>query len=386
MCQSDAALDLTTLLDATATPGGTWSGSGVTGTSFSPAGLSGNITLTYTAGTAPCSASENHTIQVLNSSNAAWSAPAAICADAAPIDLSLLITGDAGGTWSGNGVTGTIFNPTGLSGNISVTYAVNPANSCPDNVSHSIMVNAVPNPSWNVPSVICKTHSTFDLNTLVTGTSGGTWSGNGITSNILDLSTVGNEIELTYTTSNNGCSSSSTATLHFSGVDANFTITPNLGVAPLNASTTNLSQNATSYFWNFGNGLNSSEENPSTQFLYEGTFYVWLTATSALGCKDSTYQLVTIEESPDYIPNVFTPNEDMVNEEFYPIISKETENYHMMIFNRWGEMIFETTQQTARWDGKYHNETVPMGVYFYVINYHYNSKDYYYNGSVTVLK
>jgi len=386
ICQSDAALNLTTLLDAASTPGGTWSGSGVTGTSFSPSGLSGNITLTYTAGTAPCSAFEDHIIQVLTSSNAAWTAPVSICADGAPIDLLLLVTGDAGGTWSGNGVSGTIFNPAGLSGNIAINYLVNPANSCPDNVSHAILVNAVPNPSWSAPSVICKTQSTFDLNTLVNGTTGGTWSGNGVNSNLLDLSVVGNELDVTYTVSNNGCSSASTATLHFSAVEASFTISPTTGVAPLNASTTNLSQNAASYYWNFGNGLNSSEENPSTQFLYEGTYYIWLTATSALGCKDSTYQMVIIEESPDYIPNVFTPNEDMINEEFYPVISKVTENYHMMVFNRWGELIFETAQQAARWDGKYHNELVPMGVYFYVINYHYNNRDYYYNGSVTVVR
>ena len=386
ICQSDATLNLATLLDATATLGGIWSGSGVTGTSFSPAGLSGNITLTYTVGTAPCSAFEDHIIQVLASSNAAWTAPSSICADATPIDLSLLVTGDNGGTWSGNGVSGSIFNPAGLSGDVAISYFVNPTHGCPETVTHTINVTPAPVASWNAPAVICKTQSTFDLNTLITGTQGGTWSGNGVTSNLLDLTTVGSNLEVTYTITNNGCVSSSTAMLHFSSVDANFTISPASGVAPLNASTTNLSQNAISYFWNFGNGVTSTEETPSTQFLYEGTFYVWLTATSALGCKDSTYQIVTVDESPDFIPNVFTPNEDMVNDEFYPIISKITENYQMMIFNRWGELIFETTRQKDRWDGTYHNAEVPVGVYFYTIMYSYHSKLFKYNGSITLLR
>ncbi len=386
ICQSATAVNLNTYLDATATTGGTWSGTGVTGNTFNPAGLSGNISIQYKAGNSPCSDSVTHIIQVLLSANAAWTAPSSICADATPIDLSLLVTGDNGGTWSGTGVSGSIFNPAGLSGNIAISYLVNPIHGCPETVTHTISVTPVPIASWNAPTVICKIQPTFDLNTLITGTQGGTWSGNGITSNLLDLTTVGNDLEVTYTVTNNGCVSSSTAMLHFSSVDANFTISPTSGVAPLNTSTTNLSQNAISYYWNFGNGVTSTEESPSTQFLYEGTFYVWLTATSALGCKDSTYQIVTVDESPDFIPNVFTPNEDMINDEFYPIISKIAEDYHMMIFNRWGELIFETTRQKDRWDGTYHNAKVPVGVYFYVITYHANGKNYYYNGSVTTLK
>ena len=386
ICQSATAVDLNAYLDAAATTGGTWSGTGVTGNTFNPSGLSGSISIQYKVGNSPCADSVTHTIQVLLSANAAWTAPSSICADATPIDLSLLVTGDNGGTWSGTGMNGSIFNPAGLSGDVAISYFVNPTHGCPETVTHTINVTPAPVASWNAPAVICKTQSTFDLNTLITGTQGGTWSGNGVTSNLLDLTTVGSNLEVTYTITNNGCVSSSTAMLHFSSVDANFTISPTSGVAPLNASTTNLSQNAISYFWNFGNGVTSTEETPSTQFLYEGTFYVWLTATSALGCKDSTYQIVTVDESPDFIPNVFTPNEDMVNDEFYPIISKITENYQMMIFNRWGELIFETTRQKDRWDGTYHNTEVPVGVYFYVIAYHFNGKNYYYNGSVTVLK
>jgi len=385
ICETATPIDLNSLLSASTTTGGTWTGNGVTGNMFNPSGLNGNIAIKYEVGTAPCNSEETHNIQVLPSASAAWTAPTSICASASPIDLSLLITGDVGGTWSGDGVTGSIFTPTGLNGSIAISYFVNPSHTCPETITHSIEVSPTPSASWVAPAVICKTQATFDLNTLITGTTGGSWSGTGITSNIIDLTTIGSEVEVKYSVSNNGCSDELEATLHFSYVVADFNITPTSGLAPLNVTTTNLSQNAISYFWNFGNGSISTEENPEGVFPYEGAYFVWLKATSALGCVDSTFKMITVDESGDFIPNVFTPNGDNSNEEFYPIISKLTDNYNMMIFNRWGNLIFETHQQTGRWNGTYQGAKVPIGVYFYVISYSSRGKDTYYNGTVTVI-
>lgn len=385
LCQSSGTLNLNSLLSASATLGGTWSGTGVSGNTFSPTGLAGNINITYSVGTAPCSDTESHDIVVLTNANASWNPPTSICASSDPVDLTQYITGDTGGTWSGQGIIHTQFTPTGLNGAIPIMYVVQSSTSCPDTVIHNINVTPAPIASLNIPSIICKTSATFDLNTLLTGTPGGTWSGDGITSNIIDLNSVGNSLSVMYKIANVGCADSVTATLNFSFVEANFTLTPDNGTAPLEISTTNLSNNAISYQWNFGNGVYSSETNPSTTYIYQGTYSVWLKATSAEGCVDSTYKTVTIIDAGDFIPNVFTPNEDGINDQFFPVISKLTEDYHMMIFNRWGNLIFETTEQTNKWDGTYLGELVPFGVYFYVISFNFGNKHYYYNGTVTAV-
>ncbi len=386
ICESAAAIDLNTLLTAAATTGGTWSGNGVSGNNFDPSGLSGNISVTYTVGTAPCTATISHDISIIASAIPTWTAPSAICQSASSINLNTLLaaTATTGGTWSGNGVTGNTFNPSGLNGNISVTYTVG-ASPCISTESHNIPVTLAPTASLNIPAVICKTTSTFDLNTLITGTPGGTWSGVGVSSNIINLNTVGNSLSITYTISDAGCSDSITAVLVFSSVVADFTFTPDNGLAPLSVTTINSSQNASSYLWNFGNGETSGDVNTSTIYNYEGTYIISLKATSIEGCVDSISKTVTIISTGDYIPNVFTPNEDGVNDSFYPVISKLTEDYHMMIFNRWGNLIFETFDQNGKWDGTYSGSKVPFGVYFYVITFKHGSNNIYYNGTVSAV-
>lgn len=67
-----------------------------------------------------------------------------------------------------------------------------------------------------------------------------------------------------------------------------------------------------------------------------------------------------------YMPNAFTPNGDGLNDAFGGIGEGITE-YNMQIFNRWGELIFESNDINNQWDGNYHNVMSPMGVYVYKI-------------------
>jgi len=68
-----------------------------------------------------------------------------------------------------------------------------------------------------------------------------------------------------------------------------------------------------------------------------------------------------------YIPNAFTPNGDGLNDTFGAIGEGITE-YNIQIFNRWGELIFESNDMKTQWDGNYQNELAPTGVYVYKIN------------------
>jgi gliding motility-associated-like protein len=119
---------------------------------------------------------------------------------------------------------------------------------------------------------------------------------------------------------------------------------------------TDLSINASSWQWNFGDVLNSSSalQNPSFTYFAPTCYPVLLTVTSPNGCTDSTSMPVCIE--PDvsiYVPNAFTPNGDGHNETFLPSgTGLDPDKYQLWIFDRWGNLIFTTRDINKGWDGK----------------------------------
>jgi len=120
-------------------------------------------------------------VGIYNPYTAEWANPGTMCSNRPAIDLNDLITGSYGGTWSGQGVNGSIFNPAGLSGDISITYTL-PANpDCPglppSSRTQTIQVIRSANASWTNPDTLCSNIASYDLNTLVTGDTGGSWTG-----------------------------------------------------------------------------------------------------------------------------------------------------------------------------------------------------------------
>ncbi|MBL0095619.1 MAG: gliding motility-associated C-terminal domain-containing protein [Bacteroidetes bacterium] len=68
-----------------------------------------------------------------------------------------------------------------------------------------------------------------------------------------------------------------------------------------------------------------------------------------------------------YIPNTFTPNGDGLNDTF-GVAGEAIKDFRMQIFNRWGQLIFETSNSNERWDGTYGGQKVPMGTYVYKVS------------------
>ncbi|NQX98372.1 MAG: hypothetical protein HRT73_10915, partial [Flavobacteriales bacterium] len=200
ICAAAGSINLNSLI--TGTGGGTWSGTGVSGNTFNPS--SGTQSVTYTVGTAPCQETSSQTITVAPNVNSGWTPPSSICANAGSISLTPLITGVGGGTWSGTGVTGTNFNPIGLSGNVAVTYTVG-AVPCQESLVLNIQIDAEDDATFAYsPTTYCLTGSD-PLPSSIT-TSGGTFtiSGSGSinpTTGLIDLSTSGvGTFTITYNT------------------------------------------------------------------------------------------------------------------------------------------------------------------------------------------
>lgn len=161
----------------------------------------------------------------------------------------------------------------------------------------------------------------------------------------------------------------------------------NAGFAPLTVQFLNFSLYANRYEWDFGTGTAPSTElEPTYTFGNVGEYEVTLTAWSASGCSNSSSLIITLDNIAVHIPSAFTPNNDGFNDEFF-IGHWGIQIIQMKIFDRWGELIYETTDPNFRWDGKYKEKIVPEGVFTYVFKgLGQNGILYEKSGTITVVK
>ena len=132
------------------------------------------------------------------------------------------------------------------------------------------------------------------------------------------------------------------------------------------------SSGATTWFWNFGDpssGTNntSNQQNPNHQFSGAGTYVVMQIVTNADGCIDTIFSTIIIPENI-LIPNVFTPDGDGINDQWF-VASSGFDEYSVEIYNRWGTKVWEATASEIRWDGR-STAGQPMsdGTYYYILS------------------
>jgi gliding motility-associated-like protein len=154
------------------------------------------------------------------------------------------------------------------------------------------------------------------------------------------------------------------------GPIADFTSSPTFPVQMSFPNTTvsfqDLSAGANQWTWNFGDGVISTSANPAHTYSQEGEFFVTLTVHSPEGCAAEVTHGPYIVMTPDlFIPNVFSPNGDGVND-FFQVQYTGDQPFNCAVFDRWGVKLWQTNNKTATWDGKDLNGAeVPEGVYFY---------------------
>jgi gliding motility-associated-like protein len=150
-------------------------------------------------------------------------------------------------------------------------------------------------------------------------------------------------------------------------IDASFNLNEDPAV-PLGISISNFSQNASEFYWDFGDGDTSSLPQPSHLYSRPRVFTVKLWAWNEYGCVDSTSRQIDIKQDFSlFLPSAFTPNGDGINDHF-AIHGGGFESYEIQIYNRWGQLIFRTNKLEKHWDGTFNGEAVPSGVYYYLIN------------------
>jgi gliding motility-associated-like protein len=172
---------------------------------------------------------------------------------------------------------------------------------------------------------------------------------------------------------------------------AEFTFSPSAPRINEEVAFTDLTEGATEWSWDFGDGGTSNDANPRHTFTTPSTFEITLNVTAGI-CTEVATAIITIENTPIfYVPNAFTPDGDDFNETFQPVFTSGFDPYdfHMLIFNRWGEVVFESYNAAYGWDGNFGNSgNVIDGVYIWQIEFGDSKTDekHKHAGHVTILK
>ncbi len=122
------------------------------------------------------------------------------------------------------------------------------------------------------------------------------------------------------------------------------------------------------FYWDFGDGVTSTDENPQHSYSELGKFPVNLIVESEFGCADTGMMEIEILPFDIYTPNAFRPDSEILeNREFMPVSTGvDPQTFNMKIFNRWGEVIFETNSLDKKWDGTTkNNKPAPVGNYIW---------------------
>jgi gliding motility-associated-like protein len=168
-------------------------------------------------------------------------------------------------------------------------------------------------------------------------------------------------------------SSVAMVTGHFYNINAIASADVYTGDAPLSVNFTGSNSTGVtstdSFNWNFGDNTGSTIINPNHVFTTEATYTIVLTVTDVeSGCLDTATVIIKVEDDLTVVvPNVFTPNNDGVNDLFHVKI-KGAKSAEGFIYNRWGQLLFSWDVLNASWDGIAANgENCPDATYYYLI-------------------
>ena len=245
--------------------------------------------------------------------------------------------------------------------------------SCRDTTSRLIILPALPKSDFRYSIADCD--STVNFSNLSSQSVSYEWSfGDGVLSTEFSpshtYSLAGNIPVRLVSTSPNACTDTVEKEIFFiSYKEAQFetSVDSCSGLVHFNGVT----DNAVSYYWDFGDGKTDTVKSPLHAYAPDGSYEAYLTVNSKSSCPDSTSRFTTYESPLGerlFVPNSFTPNGDGLNDIFKISVFRPCEQYSLSIFNRWGQLVFESDNaETAVWDGTFKNSMAEEGAYVYLL-------------------
>ena len=275
-----------------------------------------------------------------------------------------------------------------------ITVTAESAGCVGNTISFNLVIGEIPNVVINPAGPFCVSSPSVNL---VTNFGNGTWSGPGIVNAVTGefdptFANIGVNV-ISYNLNGVCGGGSSIDILVYPNPEASFT-TDNFSTTVLNPIFyfENTSINSTSYTWNFGDGTSSVIENPIQTYPgVIGYYIVELIATNNSGCVDTVSNFVYVEEETIFfVPNAFTPDGNEINNIFQPVFSEgyDPDYYVFRIFNRWGEVVFETTNVLNGWDGTLGGFMCQDGTYVWSLLFKVVNSDlvYRYEGHLTLFR
>lgn len=389
-----------------------------------PSENSYNVTLTVTTNNG-CTDTKERVTEIYPTPVASFNA-SGVCQDAmtefsdeSTVNNTNTINQITDWSWGfGDGEVSVDANPThtySTSGTFQVTLSVVSNHDCTSSITSSVQVYPVPEIDFtgvdlegcspSCPEVIATTGVTPSNNTeyVWTLSDGTVYEGNSsVFSDCFENSSGGNisyGLHLAVTTEH-GCSATHNEDNYitvFPNPTANFILSPDvLDVIDPTVYISNTSHDADSYFWDIEGYGTSNAVNPNNvTFPSEaGMYHVNLIAYSEHGCTDTLEKTIeVIDEVIFYIPNSFTPDQDQYNEVFNPVFANgvDSQDYVLYIFNRWGELVFESHDPEVGWDGTYGSDSYTMakdGTYVWKLQFKEarSSNHHSYVGHVNLLR
>lgn len=393
------------------TAGGIWSGTGITDIVngvFDPTVAGpGSHAVTYVTN-GPCPDTSTIDVDVFDPLSVQAFSDTVIC-DGVMVELTATGSGGNGSydyLWSdqfGNSVgNGPVIQVTP---SVTTTYTVALLDYCTSPVVTSnvtIVVYPIPAVSFTADSLLgC---SPLEVNFVNTSNPMGTdvfWDfNNGSTSDSLVYTqatfTGFGCYDISLTVTENGCTNSLTLQDYICVApqpESDWTYSPeNMNVLDPEVVFTNYSTNAEFYAWDFDDGTQTDELNPIHLFPYDaGGYYVCLAVSNSYGCIDTHCEPITVDDLLlFYVPNTFTPNGDEFNQIFQPVFTSGFDpfDFHFEIYNQWGQIIWESYDYRAGWNGTFDNKLVQSGAYNWKVEFKMSMNDAraMYTGSFSLLR
>jgi gliding motility-associated-like protein len=345
------------------------------------------------------------TITVASPVSVTASGTSPICVGTGAV-LNAVAAGGYGGynfVWNPGNINGATVN---VSPAVTTTYTVTLTDGCGQtaNASFQVFVQQLPLISFTADTLNGCTPLTVQFSMDTSGFGGGVtylwdFDDNGATSNLPQpqhtfLTAGCHDISLTVTVPP-GCSVTQTIPCMITTLpqpNASFNATPVL-TDILNPTITfdNTSSGGNNWLWSYGDNSTSTVFEESHTYGEPGEYPVYLIVTNTYGCSDTAIVDISVKDYHTfYVPNAFTPDGNDRNETFGPVFTNIlTEGFDMQIYDRWGNLVYQTNDPYDPWNGRWKNkgDIVQQDVYVYMISYTDNLyRPYQMVGHVTVIR
>lgn len=299
----------------------------------------------------------------------------------------------------GDALTNTTNSPTHMyanPGTYTVTHVAYGSNGCTDTIRKPIEIYFLPQAIFyqNTPCVGNVTQFVDSTKSLSGTITNWQWNfGDNQTSTYQNpqhaFSNVTNYTVSLVVTSQYGCTDTLRKNVTvIAGPTANFNINPNPVQSLETVTFTDLSTGPSSlvnWYWAFGDSAVANSQNVTHVYDNQGTMSVLLVVKDINGCLDSARKDITVILLPD-VPTAFTPNGDGQNDLFL-VRGGPFKTINVRIYNNWGQLIFETNDQTEGWNGTFHGTEQPIGVFVWVVEVEmFNGEKIKKTGDVTLLR